>query len=158
MHGLVTLLVVNLSLALAAPATPGRGDRSKRRRERPAQDEDLSRGGTRRGAVEISLGVAVLGTGAILVGRGVWEIASGRQLEKDCAAFESMDVLCDRDAPARGHKVAAGLAFGFAVPLFVAGSLLLARGARVHRDFRKARRQNRAVALRPAPGGLALHF
>jgi hypothetical protein len=155
------VVIAALGLALAAPAPrPAPGEPKKvdaqTKAHRPTADEDLSRGGTRRGALEIGLGTVVVLTSAALIGRGAWEIVTGKQLTRDCKTFATSDVLCDRNDPASGNKIAAGLAFGLAVPLVVAAGLLLARGSRIHRDYRNYRRGQGTVTL--LPSGLAIRF
>jgi hypothetical protein len=86
----------------------------------------------------------------VLVGRGAWEIVQGRELERGCADGTAMDLQCDFANPARGHYVAAGLSFGFSVPIAIASGFLLARGARVHRDWKAWNAEQQRVQLLPS--------
>ncbi len=133
----------------------------KPKKGRPPKGADTSEGGRRQGVTEISLG-AVTGTvSLILVGRGIWELTEMRRLRRECDAFEGSDELgCQLRNPPLHPGLAAGLSFGFAVPLGVASGLLLARGIRIHKDYKAFRKANPELALQPwagrGGGGLTL--
>ena len=57
-------------------ATPPKKKRKDRIAEREARD--WSEGGTRRGAIEFTLGGAAVLVFGVLVGRGAWEIVKGQ--------------------------------------------------------------------------------
>jgi len=140
----------------------------KARRGDRRADVDRSEGGTRQGVVEISLGSVVLGTSTLLVGRGVWEIVTSRRAGDACDAGVSETLVeCEVLDPRRQGAIAAGLSFGFAGVLGLAGGFLLARGLRIRRDYRdfqaRSAREARltlmpwATVRRPA-GGLSLRL
>lgn len=116
----------------------------------------MSESGRRQGVTELSLG-AVTGTvSLILIGRGIWELTELQRLRRECDAFGGSDDLgCQLRNPPLHPGIAAGLSFGFAVPLGVASGLLLGRGVRIHRDYKAYRKAHPEVALHPwgGPGG-----
>jgi hypothetical protein len=134
----------------------------KTRKERIAAREakDWSEAGSRRGAIEFTLGGVAVALFGVLIGRGAWEIAEGRELERGCADGTAMDLQCDFANPSRGHYVAAGLSFGFAVPMAIASGFLFAHGARINRDYKAWQLEQRRVTLMPSAsrrsGGLTL--
>lgn len=151
--------LAGLALALAAsfpahagPEAPTRIVPAKKKPRRgviPPPGVDTSEAGTKRGALEITLGSLLIGLSGVLIGRGIWEIPRARALDDACAAGTTDDPACDMlENPGRTGRISAGLSFGFAVPIAVAGSLLLARGVRIHRDHRKWHRTHQ-VGLAP---------
>lgn len=141
---------------------PTKPSGKERRRERRA-DVDRSEGGTRQGVLELTLGSVVVGTSGLLVGRGIWEIVQSRRTDRLCEQdVESID--CQFPNPGRQGKIAAGLSFGFAAVLGVAAGFLLARGVRIHRDYREFKAAQVRVSVQPwasvrAPaGGLSLQL
>lgn len=136
----------------------------KTRKERIAAREakDWSEAGTRRGAIEFTLGGVAVALFGVLIGRGAWEVVEGRELERDCANGTAMDLQCDFANPSRGHYVAAGLSFGFAVPMAIAAGFLFAHGARINRDYKAWQVEQRRVTLMPSAsrrsGGLTLQL
>lgn len=152
--------VVGLFVAFAT-ATPAHAKRDtptqivpakkKPRRGWPAPGVDTSEGGTKRGALEITLGSLLLGLSGVLIGRGIWEIPRAKSLEDRCAAGTTSDPACELEHPGRTGRISAGLSFAAAVPIGVAGSLLLARGIRIRRDHRTWHATHE-VALRPMLG------
>ena len=166
------MLIVAVVLGLAVPGTVGAGEpvrvtpEKKSGRQRRAErraDQDASEGGTRRGIIEFSLGSVAAAVSLGLVGRGAWELVKGQQLLDDCASGVSSDSLCAESDPALGHEIAAGLSFGFAVPLAVASGFLYARGARVLADYRRFHAQKKVSArllpsVGPRGGSLSLQL
>ncbi|MGH1340929.1 MAG: hypothetical protein ACRBN8_05225 [Nannocystales bacterium] len=131
-------------------------ERRKARRER-----DESQGGTENGTFEFVLGsVAAVITGAV-IGRGAWELTQIDELRTHCANGGA-DLDCGTGNVGRGNRIAAGLSFGFAVPMAVATGFLFARGARTRRDYKAWHVQHPEVSLRPSVsqrgGGLALQL
>ena len=123
---------------------------------RPPKDADTSEGGRRQGVTEISLGAVTGAVSLILVGRGIWELTEMQRLRRECDEFGGSDDLgCQLRNPPLHPGIAAGLSFGFAIPLGVASGLLLARGIRIHKDYKAFRKANPEVALHPwaGPGG-----
>lgn len=157
----------SLALALAvslpvhaAPEAPTRIVPAKKKPRRgviPPPGVDTSEAGTRQGALEITLGSLLIGLSGVLVGRGIWEIPRARALEDACAAGTTDDPACELENPGRTGRISAGLSLGFAVPIAIAGSLLLARGVRIHRDHRTWHRAHR-VALAPWVGSRGAGF
>ncbi|MBV1862122.1 MAG: hypothetical protein KUG77_27135 [Nannocystaceae bacterium] len=156
------IAVTSTPPALAAKPTriepkPLKGkERREARRER-----DESQGGTETGTFEFVLAsVAAVITGAV-IGRGAWELTQIDELREDCANG-SADLDCGTFNVGRGNRIAAGLSFGFAVPMAVATGFLFARGARTRRDNKAWHEQHREVSLRPSAsrrgGGLALQL
>lgn len=152
-------LAVGLALAVPSPAFAARDRptrivpaKKKPRRGWPARGVDTSEGGTKNGALEITLGSVLLGLTGVLIGRGIWEIPRASKLEQACAADTTSDPACTTlRHPGRTGRISAGLSLGFAVPIGVAGSLLLARGVRIHKDNRAWHRAH-DIALRPVVG------
>lgn len=99
----------------------------------PAENEDPP---PRDGIVEISLGSVALGAGAALVAWGGVELARGLEQQRRCAEPDAFDVADCTTDPASFDFAASGLAFGFSVPVFVAGGFLLAKGVRARREAR----------------------
>ncbi len=128
--------------------TPAEKKGKQRRQERRA-DVDRSDGGTRQGVLELTLGSITGATSLLLVARGIWELREAEQLARDCAAQVSDAIECGFLNPARGGRIAAGLSFGFAVPIGLASGFLLARGIRIHRDYRKWTREHARLRLQP---------
>jgi hypothetical protein len=124
----------------------------KKRKDRLAEraKRDFSEGGTRRGAIEFTLGSAAAVLFGVLIGRGAWEVVEGQKLDRGCADGTAMDLQCDFANPSRGHRVAAGLSFGFAVPMAIASGFLFAHGARVHRDYKAWQVEQQRVQLLPS--------
>lgn len=159
--------VVGLFVAFAT-ATPAHAKRDaptqivpakkKPRRGWPAPGVDTSEGGTKQGALQITLGSLLLGLGGVLIGRGIWEIPRAKALDDACAAGTTDDPACAQlEHPGRTGRISAGLSFAAAVPIGVAGSLLLARGIRIRRDHRRWHATHEVV-VRPmlGPRGLGL--
>lgn len=163
-RGLRTLIAGLAMVAVAAPPSivvaardkdepiqivPTKKSGKARRGDRRA-DVDRSEGGTRQGVVEISLGSVVLGASTLLVGRGVWELVTSRRAGDACDAGLSDTLECEFLDPRRHGAIAAGLSFGFAGVLGLAGGFLLARGLRIRRDYRQYQREFQAQSVREA--------
>jgi hypothetical protein len=146
---------------ITPPSTPLAG---------PPAVGELSRQGTRHGALEIGLGVVLSGTAIGLVAFGTIQLIRAREQLEFCN--RSVDFIhdgdndsgggidpCVFDAPPLGFA-SAGLSWGFAIPLLVGGGLLFARAHRVRADARAFR----ATELSAAPwgrrdgAGLTLNF
>jgi hypothetical protein len=149
------------ALALAVPdaawakrekqnrVTPPKKKRKDRIAEREAKD--FSEGGTRRGAIEFTIGGVAVAVFGVLVGRGAWEIVQGQELDRECANGTSMELQCETtNPPSRGNRVAAGLSFGFAVPMAIAAGFMFAHGARIHRDYKAWKLEQQRVQLIPS--------
>jgi len=160
----VALAIALTPTASAVAAEPTRIEpkplTGKERRE-ARRERDESQGGTENGTFEFVLGsVAALITG-VVVGRGAWELTRIDELKRDCANGGS-DLDCGTANEGRGNKIAAGLSFGFAVPMALATGFLFARGARTRRDHKRWHEAHPEVSLRPSVsrrgGGLALQL
>lgn len=144
--------------------TPTKQSGKARRQSRRA-DVDRSEGGTRQGVLELSLGSVVVGTSALLVGRGIWEVTRIQRTIDECSAGAFL-LDCELENPGRQASIAAGLSFGFAAVMGLAGGFLLIRGARINRDYRDFQRRSKAAqarvsvqpwaSLRRSSGGLSL--
>jgi hypothetical protein len=172
---LVPLLVAGLSTSAPSVAFGKRDKAAKDNRVTPRKKKfkdrkearakkDFSEAGTRRGAIEFTLGSAAVVVFGVLIGRGAWELAQGQKLERTCADGTAAELQCTlSDPPSRGNKIAAGLSFGFAVPMAIAAGFLFAHGARIHRDY-KAFKRNEQVRLQLVPvagrrgGGVGLRL
>ncbi len=114
-------LVVALTHASTAVAAPPR--------ERPAPA----------GTLEFALAGVMMGVGVGLAAFGSVELVRTREHARQCEqgyGGEGID-SCVFDPPRLGYA-AVGLSWGFSVPLLVGSGLLFARGARVHREARRA--------------------
>lgn len=142
--------------------TPQRQSGKTRRQERRAEELERSEGGARQGVLELTLGSVVLGTSALLIGRGGWEIVEGRRQAEECAAGSDA-IACALD-PRRNAGIAAGLSFGVAGVLGLAGGFLVTRGVRIRRDYLEWKRAHARLTLHPwatmtrPSGGLALRI
>ncbi len=125
------------------------------------KDDDLSRGGTRRGILEYSLGGVTAAVSTTLVVFGSVQLYRGQQLQTFCqqpATFNSPECMSVLGNPVTNARISGGLSLGFAIPLAVASGFLFRRAVRIHRDYRKQ------VALTPyfgrgfAGGSLAIRF
>ena len=119
---------------------------------------ELSARGTRHGGLELGLGSVLLATAGALVGVGVREFMRAREHVEFCrlqAQIVELDDTegidpCVFDPPPLGFA-AAGLSWGFSIPLFVGAGMLIERGVRVRRDARawRARSGERSSRLGP---------
>jgi hypothetical protein len=150
----VSLAVAMPSVAWAKPAKENRVKPPKKTRKdriEAREKRDFSEGGTRRGAIEFSLGAVTAVLFGVLIGRGAWEIVQGQKLDRGCADGTAMDLQCEfTNPPSRGNRVAAGLSFGFAVPMAIATGFLFAHGARVHRDYKEWQAEQRRMQVLPS--------
>lgn len=157
-------IAVSVALAVVLPPRPAEAKRKdgptqitpqkrsgKARRQARRQDVDRSEAGTRRGILELSLGSVVLASSGLLIGRGAWEIVHANRTAEACAAgSDALECqLADTLDPRRGGFIAAGLSFGIAGVMGLAGGFLLARGVRINRDYREWTRANARVTLAP---------
>jgi hypothetical protein len=112
----------------------------------------MSRGGERRGGIEIALGSLALGLSVALIARGGWEVANARRLDRHCSANpDDLECIALGD-PVIGAKVAAGLSFGFAIPVAIGGGFLLAHGLRVRRDWKAWHQRQHELTVLPSAG------
>lgn len=129
--GLVAALVVGLATPPAAAAA--------------AEVGELSKQGTRRGALEFGLGGLLSGAAGGLIAFGAVQLIRAREHSEFCGrdvmVIDELDDPggidpCVFDPPALG-LASAGLSWGFSIPLLVGAGLLFARGARVLNDARR---------------------
>ena len=147
----------------AKRAKPKQVTAEKRAKEK---DVDPSKGGTQRGGLEFALGSITAVLAGVLIGRGAWEVQNAQRIENLCNEDASnpncSGILGAR--PWRMSRVAAGLSFGFAVPIAIASGFLFRRGVRINRAWKAWHAQERAVAVSPwgdrtgAGVGLSLRF
>jgi hypothetical protein len=162
--GIALALLAMPQVVGAAPAraVPEKTTGKQRRAERRARDH--SEGGTRRGIVEFSLGAVAAGVTILLVGRGGWEIRQGQKLIERCEDDTAlvMEAECFQEDPAQGNKIAAGLSFGFTVPVAIASAFLFTLGARALRDYKAWHRKDAKLGLAPwvakRGAGMGLHL
>lgn len=172
------VLVLSL-LPLVAPA----GAQARRRDPRVVtppksalrhqEPDDLSRGGTRKGGLELALGSITAVVTGVLIGRGIWELVRAQRLADRCqaqlaeasqgAALDTdFDERCfDERRPGIGGRISGALSLTFAVPLGVGAGFLLAHGVKVHRDYRRFVQQRSASLLPwagPTGAGLGLRM
>ncbi len=156
------IALIPTSSAIAAKPTriePKPLNAKERREARRERDE--SQGGTENGTFEFVLGSVAAVVTAAVIGRGIWELTQIEKLQQDCGNGAS-DLDCATENPGRGNRIAAGLSFGFAVPMVAATGFLFARGTRTRRDHRRWHAQHPEVSLRPSAsrhgGGVALQL
>lgn len=168
-RGDVRVWVLGLAVFVAAPevharrAKPNQVTPGKRAKYKP--DADPSRGGERKGGLEIALGSITAALSATLLGRGIWEIVRAERIAKACDAETTEDPTCQLDnPPGRGGKVAGGLSLAFAVPVAVASGFLFRYGLRIRRAHRRFHEKNATPPsasmspwLGPGGGGAVLH-
>jgi len=140
----VRTIAASLILALLLPQTaiagPGKRDAE------PLEVGELSQQGTRRGGVEIGLGVLLTGTAVGLVAFGTVQLIRAREHVAFCN--QGVTIIDERvddggggidpcvfDPPPLGFA-SAGLSWGFSIPLLVGGGMLFARARRVMVDAR----------------------
>lgn len=131
-------------LGLAIPQTAIAGPPE----EKPEVGE-LSQQGTRRGGVELGLGVLLTGTAGGLIAFGAVQFIRAREHVEFCRqGVTIIDELdeddggidpCVFDPPPLGFA-SAGLSWGFSIPLLVGGGMLFARARRVIGDAREFER------------------
>lgn len=147
----VRVWVLGLAVVVAAPEAHARRAKTNQvtpgKRAKYKPDADLSRGGERKGGIEIALGSITAVLAATLVGRGIWELVKADRIAKACADGTTADPTCSLDnPPGRGGKVAGGLSLAFSVPVAVASGFLFRYGLRIRRDHEKFHRENEATA------------
>ncbi len=152
------------ALAAAKPyrVAPDKAGGKQRRADRRAKD--FSEAGTKRGNLEFGLGSVAAAVTLAVIGRGIWELTQISEIRRQCADGAS-DLACGGGDEGRGNRIAAGLSFGFAVPLGLATGWLFARALRTRRDHRRWHLEHPDAArlmLRPAASrrgaGLALRL
>lgn len=157
----LVLAVIVLLPGLARADEPARvvPGKSLAERRKARRNVDLSRGGTRNGALELALGSVTAVVFGVMIGRGAWEYSEGSKLLAGCRESPGYDPLCGRRLPALGYRVAAGIAFGLAVPVAVASAFLFVRGTRTYRQWKAfhakdaAWRRRTMVTAAYLPGG-----
>ncbi len=133
----------------------------RKRGQRPPPPADLSLGGERRGGIELALGSITAVLAGVLIGRGAWELANARKAKRNCAGGEMEPDCGILLEPGRAAQIAAGLSFGFAVPVAIASGFLFRRGVRIRRDYQRFVASQR-VAMSPwgdrSGGGVTLRL
>lgn len=173
-HGPMRAIAAGLALTLALPQVALASPRESKTLEEPEPEPEvgeLSQQGTRRGGLEIGLGVLMTGTAGGLIAFGVVQFIRAREHVEFCGAEPIyIDEIqnpgggidpCRFDPPPLGFA-SAGLSWGFSIPLLVGSGLLFARAHRMIDDARAFERMQ--VTLSPwwqRDGGgasLALRF
>jgi hypothetical protein len=129
-----------LGLLLPQTAIAGPGDAPERGQAKRREGQT----GTRRGGVEIGLGVLLTGTAGGLIAFGTVQLIRAREHVEFCrqgvTVIDELDSgggidPCVFDPPPLGFA-SAGLSWGFSIPLLVGGGMLFARAGRVIADAR----------------------
>lgn len=170
-RALAGLLVAGLALpgvAIAGPPTD-RAEGPNPRTAEPAPVGTLSQQGTRRGALELGIGVMLTGAAAGLIGFGTQQfIRAQAHLEFCSDGAVIINELnppgidpCVFDPPPLGFA-SAGLSWGFSLPLLVGAGMLFARGGRLASDARRYNHTKLSVSpwwqQRGAGASLTLRF
>ncbi len=157
MRTLVALLVLALAWPTSAMArdrntnqvTPGKAGMKRQ------PDTDPSRGGTRRGGIELALASLTAVLTGVLIGRGTWELVRASRVRKRCAERTDVDPFavevdpdCGVRRPGLGGRISGGLSLGFAVPIGIASGFLFAYGLKINRHYRKLAAE-RKLAITP---------
>ena len=149
MRRFAAAIVLGLLIPQTAIASPGE--------QADAQPEigELSQQGTRRGGVEIGLGVLLTGAAGGLIAFGTVQLIRAREHVEFCqqgvTVIDEVDDggggidPCVFDPPPLGFA-SAGLSWGFSIPLLVGGGLLFARARRMNADARAYERLHLTVA------------
>jgi len=140
----VRVWVLGLAVFVAAPQVHARRGKANQvtpgKRAKYKPDADLSRGGERKGGIEIALGSITAVLSATLLGRGIWELALAK---RECTGDTTLDPTCMIDGnEGRGGLVAGGLSLAFSVPIAVASGFLFRHGLRIRRDYQKFHREH----------------
>lgn len=156
-HAAVRSFAAALLLGLLIPQTviagPGRKPSEASEPEPEREIGELSQQGTRRGGVEIGLGVLLTGSAAGLIAFGSLQLIRAREHVEFCQrGVTIIDELdddsgidpCVFDPPPLGFA-SAGLSWGFSIPLLVGGGMLFARARRVIADARAYERLHVSV-------------
>jgi hypothetical protein len=145
-----------VAMVLPVPAITSARERTnqvlpakRKRGERPPRPADLSLGGERRGGIELALGSITAVLAAVLIARGAWEVVNAQRAKKRCS-----EGVADPDCgivlePGRAAQIAAGLSFGFSVPIAIASGFLFRRGVRIRRDYLRFVANQKAIAVSP---------
>lgn len=128
----------------------------------PSQPRARERAGATagRGDVELGLGAITVAVAGVLVGVGSYEAWRGVQVRNYCrgpfpASAADYNAFCTTPLggdPFVAAVVSSSLSFAFAVPIAVAGGLLLRRGVVNRQAWRRAQENNK-MSLRPWPMG-----
>lgn len=149
MRRLAAGLILGLLIPQTAIASPGKSS------DETPETGELSQQGTRRGGVEIGLGVLLTGTAVGLVAFGTVQLIRAREHVEFCN--QGVTVIdenteggggidpCVFDPPPLGFA-SAGLSWGFSIPLLVGGGMLFARARRVIADARAFERTQLTLA------------
>jgi len=159
----VRVWVLGLAVLVAVPEVHARRAKSNQvtpgKRAKYKPDPDPSRGGERKGGIELALGSITAALSATLVGRGIWELVKAKRNADQCEVIGVEDPTCGR-----GEEIAGGLSLAFAVPVAVASGFLFRYGLRIRRAHRRFHEQNPRPAgaslspwLGPGSGGAVLH-
>jgi hypothetical protein len=147
-------IAVTLAITLAwsgALATPARAAPKD-----PPPVGELSSGGTDRGVFEFALGSVTLGAAAALGVVGGFALATGIDKKHSCE-YELEAARCQL-IPRQLDFASAGLSFGLMVPLTVAGALLLRKGTRIRRDYRRFHARTASLSLSASRSGMAMSW
>ena len=174
-HAAVRRFAAALMLGLLIPQTaiaqaPQQREREREREPAPEIGE-LSQQGTRRGGVEIGLGVLLTGTAGGLIAFGTVQLIRAREHVEFCHLGPTVITErsstgggidpCIFDPPPLGFA-SAGLSWGLSIPLLVGSGMLFARARRVIADARAYQRLQVTVVpwWQHSAGGatLALRF
>ncbi|MBC8071467.1 MAG: hypothetical protein IAG13_24280, partial [Deltaproteobacteria bacterium] len=148
----------------ARPRTAQVVPAKRERGTRPPRPADLSLGGTRRGGIELALGTITAVLTGVLIGRGAWETVVATRLKRRCSGPDaSLEPNCGLVLrPGRAGQIAAGLSFGFALPMAITSGFLFRRAVRIRRDHDRFVAQQRALAFTPwgsrSGGGVSLQM
>lgn len=119
--------------------------------------------GQDRGDIEVALGAVTAAVSATLVGLGVYSAWRSVRLRQYCAGGPDLTTIEDTDPlyesvcnsllevdPARSAAISAGLSFAFSLPIAVASGLLLRKGVRMRREYKRVH----SLSLQPWSPGL----
>ena len=148
-------LALALCGLLATPQVAHAGGR-KAKREAQAQAEPapvgtLSEQGTRRGVLELGIAGLLAGTAIGLAAFGTIQFIRAREHVDFCNAAATVGGgamgidPCVFDPPPLGFA-AAGLSWGFSVPLLVGAGILFTRGAEITMDAKRYRKAQVSVS------------
>ncbi len=120
-------------------------------------DDDLSRGGTRRGILEYSLGGVTAAVSVALIAFGSVQFYRAQQIQAFCdqpATFDSPECSSLLGNPVLNARISGGLSLGFSIPLAIASGFLFRRAFRIHRDYKTYSRKQAKVSWAPtgSPG------
>ncbi|PRQ03017.1 hypothetical protein ENSA5_19560 [Enhygromyxa salina] len=171
-RALASILVAALALPRVASAAPPEGPpEAPREPTTHAKIGARSQQGTRRGVLELGIGVLLTGAAASLAAFGTIQFVRAQEQVEFCR--ESSLIItenegqvmgidpCTFDPPPLGFA-SAGLSWGFSLPLLVGAAMLFVRGAQIAGDARRYRRTQLSVSpwwqRRGAGASVSLRF